>query len=368
MQSFLVKIHEDLRAKTNNSLVRVNIELFDSLGSLRSHLLSDMGANFHADCVFDYKRNRSKSSFDSNAYASLKDDEYISIVDDFRCDSVIENASKEEVEYINALVGSSLFSCLRMSIIYRKKLYGFVYFNSNEVGFFSCPNRADVFKLALEDIRLEVVDYLGEVDSISLVCNSYISSLRSKYYHVSSKDGEIDRIKSIVRFLLSKNKGYLSVSSKFAYDLVEFSPIHDIGKIAIPDNILFKESSLTKNEFDIIKSHPQLGWGIVRDIINDICFHEESKNIIKNIILYHHEKLNGSGYPFGLLEDEIPVEAKVLAVADIYDALTTERAYKPKFTHQKAMTVLRGMAVKNEIDDVLVESLDVFPLFYSECI
>jgi hypothetical protein len=79
MQSTLVKIHEDLRFKTNNSLVRVNIELFDSSGFLRSHLLSDMGSNFHTDFVFDYKSNLSKACFDFNAYASLGDDEYTRI-------------------------------------------------------------------------------------------------------------------------------------------------------------------------------------------------------------------------------------------------------------------------------------------------
>lgn len=362
MQSTLVKIHEELRIKTNNSLVRVNIELFDSSGFLRSHLLSDMGSNYHTDFVFDYKSNLSKTCFDFNAYASLGDDEYISIVDDFRCESERENSSKEERGIVSGLIESSLFSSIRMSIVYRKKLAGFVYFNSTEVDFFSFSNRIDIFKAALDEIRLEVVAYLESVRSISLVCDSYISALKSKYHHVSSNDGSIDRIKSIVRFLLSMNRDYLNVSSKFAYELVEFSPIHDVGKMAIPDNVLFKNGRLSESEFDVIKSHPELGLGIVKNTINNIDFCNESKRMIENIILYHHEKLNGTGYPFGLFGDDIPLEAKVLAVADIYDALTTERAYKPQFTHQEAMSTLREMARKNEIDGVLVESLNCISL------
>lgn len=102
---------------------------------------------------------------------------------------------------------------------------------------------------------------------------------------------------------------------------LEFACIlHDIGKIGIPDHVLNKTSTLDDREYTLIKSHPKIGY----DILKDIHFLDKAKDIV----LQHHERVDGQGYPDGLESDEICLEAKILAVADAYDAMSSQRVYR----------------------------------------
>jgi len=106
-------------------------------------------------------------------------------------------------------------------------------------------------------------------------------------------------------------------------EMIKFAAlVHDIGKIAVPAEILVKPSKLSKNEFNLIKDHPQYGYNFLKDLI-------PPWNIIATIALQHHEKLDGSGYPRGLREEEIVPEAKIVAVADVVEAISTHRPYRP---------------------------------------
>ncbi len=100
------------------------------------------------------------------------------------------------------------------------------------------------------------------------------------------------------------------------------SPMHDIGKIGIPDNVLLKPGKLDDDEWHIMRTHPQLGASIIGDHDNELM------RMSKEIALSHHEKWDGSGYPNGLKGEEIPLSGRIVAVADVFDALTTERPYK----------------------------------------
>jgi HD-GYP domain-containing protein (c-di-GMP phosphodiesterase class II) len=109
--------------------------------------------------------------------------------------------------------------------------------------------------------------------------------------------------------------------------------IHDLGKIAIPAEILAKPTKLTDIEFSLIKKHPEVAHSILRPI--------EFHNQMTTIILQHHERVNGSGYPFGLKEEEILLEAKILAVADVFEAMCSHRPYRPALGIELASVELR---------------------------
>lgn len=125
--------------------------------------------------------------------------------------------------------------------------------------------------------------------------------------------------------------------------------VHDIGKIGVPDTILNKTDKLTNEEFEIIKKHPEIGANIIENI----------KNLqpVKDIIEKHHEKLNGRGYPHGLKEAEIPIMARIITVADIFDALTSDRSYRSKMTTLEAVTLMFEMSKNNEIDMDILQML-----------
>lgn len=116
------------------------------------------------------------------------------------------------------------------------------------------------------------------------------------------------------------------------------STMHDIGKIAIPDSILLKPDKLTEEEFEVMKTHCSKGSEIL-SLINDIR-DDEYLRYCYDICKYHHEKWDGSGYPYGLKGDEIPIWAQIVSIADCYDALTAERPYKAAYSHEKAIYMI----------------------------
>ena len=154
----------------------------------------------------------------------------------------------------------------------------------------------------------------------------------------SNTGGHIKRTSEVVKMLISA----LCEDSEdsFYEDVIKAAPLHDLGKIAIPDSILTKPGRLTPEEFEYIKIHPKKGYSIVKTILRntqDECL----LKVAENIALYHHEKYDGTGYPDGLKGDAIPLEARIMAIADVYDALVSKRCYKESIPHEEAFKVIK---------------------------
>jgi HD-GYP domain-containing protein (c-di-GMP phosphodiesterase class II) len=128
----------------------------------------------------------------------------------------------------------------------------------------------------------------------------------------------------------------LRLSEKETEDIYISGLLHDIGKIGVPDHVLLKPGRLTDEEFQIIKQHPTIGYEILKQI--------PAMSAVLPGVLHHHEAVDGSGYPFGLVGNAIPLMARILAVADSFDAMTTTRAYRPKMPLEKALGILRSEA------------------------
>jgi len=126
--------------------------------------------------------------------------------------------------------------------------------------------------------------------------------------------------------------------------------LHDIGKIGVPDSILNKPGPLDANEWNVMRKHPEMGAKLVVPLGFD--------DVVTDVILHHHERWDGSGYPFGLSENDIPLPARVLAVADAYDAMTCERPYSTPVEMDDALTIIELSADKHfdpEIVDVFLK-------------
>ncbi len=122
--------------------------------------------------------------------------------------------------------------------------------------------------------------------------------------------------------------------------LYKSAPLHDIGKVGIPDRILLKPGKFEGNEFDIMKTHTTLGWNAITYAENALGAPVAFLRLAKEIALYHQEKWDGSGYPEGLRGEEIPLSARLMALADVYDALISRRIYKEGMSHDKARTII----------------------------
>ena len=153
------------------------------------------------------------------------------------------------------------------------------------------------------------------------------------------------------------------------------SPVHDIGKIGIPDNILLKEGKLTPEEWEVMKNHTQYGNNILKSnkFVNYYIKNQSEKGesleefghqlieTAANIALNHHERWNGSGYPLGLKGEQIPIEARITAVADVYDALRSHRPYKEPWSHEKCLAYIKSESEKQfdpQVVRVFLENIE----------
>jgi response regulator RpfG family c-di-GMP phosphodiesterase len=175
----------------------------------------------------------------------------------------------------------------------------------------------------------------------------------------------LERIRSYSHILAEelRRKGPYSqwIDNKFLENLYRSSPLHDIGKIGIPDNILLKPGTLTDEEFEVMKQHTVIGWQALGSTI--LAAGESFLDMAADIAKYHHEKYNGAGYPEGLREQEIPLAARIVAIADVFDALTSARVYKVAFRPELAFTMIkeeRGKHFDPIVVDAFVRRYDEF--------
>ena len=163
---------------------------------------------------------------------------------------------------------------------------------------------------------------------------------------VESRDnntgGHIKRTSAVINVFSHQLNNYidkLGIDENFLRQVEKAAPMHDLGKIAIDDAILRKPGKYTEEEYAHMKKHPLEGAKIVESILKDVE-DDDFLQITKNIALYHHEKWNGQGYPFGLSETNIPLEARIMALADVFDALVSKRCYKEAFSYNKAFSII----------------------------
>ena len=167
----------------------------------------------------------------------------------------------------------------------------------------------------------------------------------------NSTGGHIKRTSDLVRILVNeiKKDDRIRLSDEFCEKLIKAAPMHDLGKIAVDDRILRKPGRYDPSEYEEMKQHAAQGARIVHEILkntDDSYFHQ----IAENVAHYHHERWDGSGYPEGLTGDDIPIEARIMAIADVYDALVSKRVYKEKMSFEQAdEIILDGMGTQFDI-------------------
>lgn len=168
----------------------------------------------------------------------------------------------------------------------------------------------------------------------------------------NSTGGHIKRTSEGVRILIEqiKKEGKLNLSDEFCKAVIKAAPMHDLGKIAVDDAVLRKPGRFTDEEYAKMKLHAQEGARVIHEILKDTD-DEYFKVIAENVAHYHHERVDGSGYPKGLKGNEIPLEARIMAIADVYDALVSKRVYKEAFDFEKANSIImEGMGTQFDPD------------------
>ncbi|MBS0346430.1 MAG: two-component system response regulator [Proteobacteria bacterium] len=214
----------------------------------------------------------------------------------------------------------------------------------------------------LEQEVLRRTRELGLMQDATIVAMASLAETRD-----NETGNHIRRTQMYVRALARHLQRHPRFSSELSDENIELmyksAPLHDIGKVGIPDRILLKPGRLTPAEFEIMKTHTTLGMEAISRAASLFSLSASYLRYAKEIALSHQEKWDGSGYPQKLAGERIPLSARLMAVADVYDALISKRVYKPAFTHEEAGALLqqgRGTHFDPDILDAFIELQDEF--------
>ncbi len=258
---------------------------------------------------------------------------------------------KRYIEFVVTFVAASVLSVLISYIFLFKGIY-------ISVAYFIAPFVIGFFVI---NTIAAILQYLEKQLFYSEISRAHSLAIDSMALVVESRDIEtgahIKRtklyIKLLCSYMLEKGLYRERLSQEFSEIMYRASPLHDIGKVAIPDTILKKPGRLTREEFEVMKTHAIIG----KNILDNALIGDKDNKFLKvarNIAHYHHEKWDGTGYPQGLKGKNIPIEGRIMAIADVYDALTSKRVYKESFDFEIAEEIIVNEK-GNHFDPLLVE-------------
>ena len=223
-----------------------------------------------------------------------------------------------------------------------------------------------------------LANYNTELENEVAVKTSHIQNVQDSIITglakvVESRDnstgGHIERTSLIIRTFSSaliENSVELGITRQFVRNLIKAAPMHDIGKIGVDDYILRKPGNFTDEEYNMMKSHSAKGAAMLGTVLSEVD-DDDFVNIAINVAHYHHERWDGKGYPKGLSGEDIPIEARIMALADVLDALLSKRYYKEAFSFEKAIGIIAdGLGTQFDpiIGRLFVENSEDFRRLY----
>lgn len=253
-------------------------------------------------------------------------------------------------EHSRKLTTEGYGSSYTLPMYLNNMFFGFIFFNSYA-------------KDSFDSKLLPTLDLYGHLISLTVInelsiIHTMLAAIRTAREMTSLRDVEtgahLDRMAHYARFIAKTLAPKYGFSDEYIEHLFLFAPLHDIGKIGIPDRILHKQGPLSDEEREIMRQHARTGRDIVDSMLEEFGLNSlPFVDVLRNITEFHHEKMDASGYPLGLAGKDIPIEARIIAVADMFDALTSRRPYKHAWNNEEAFRLLRTLAgTKLDVDSI----------------
>jgi HD-GYP domain-containing protein (c-di-GMP phosphodiesterase class II) len=261
-----------------------------------------------------------------------------------RCPRLVQDLAifaKGEHVHTKSLATKDYKASYTMPLYQSGTFLGFLFFNSNQIHPFvpEVLRQVDIYG------HLIALMAISELTAVRALLSAVRVARNMTHYRDTDTGAHIDRTAHYARLIALEIADHHQLTDEQIEHIFMFSPLHDIGKIGIPDSILRKPGKLDEEETRVMMTHPEKGGEIINAILKDFGLgtfaHVE---ILRNIAVYHHEAIDGSGYPKGLKGDEIPIEARISSVADIFDALTSQRTYKDPWSNEDAFEQLGQLA------------------------
>jgi HD-GYP domain-containing protein (c-di-GMP phosphodiesterase class II) len=256
-------------------------------------------------------------------------------------------------EHTHRIAEESYGASYTVPMYFNGDFFGFIFFNSYRKNVF------DEEMLCLLDMFVHLISLvvIGELTSM----RTLVSGVRAARNFANMRDTEtgahLERMSRYARIVAKELAPKYGFDDEYIEHVFLFSPLHDIGKIGIPDSVLLKSGLLDTNEREVMKTHSEKGRRLIDGMLRDFGLESfEYLNILRNIAEHHHETMDGKGYPHGLQGGNIPIESRIVAVADIFDALTSKRPYKEAWSVDEAFKELRKLS-GSKLDPDCVEAL-----------
>ena len=253
----------------------------------------------------------------------------------------LEALYRNTTEHSRKLTTQGYGSSYTLPMYLNDTFFGFVFFNSY---------KKDTFSAEL----LPGLDLYGHLISLTVISeltiiHTMLAAVRTARDMTAHRDIEtgahLDRMARYARFIAKELAPKYGFGDEYIEHLFLFAPLHDIGKIGVPDSILHKKGPLNAEEIEVMKQHAHKGREIVDAMLVEFGLDSlPYMDVLRNITEFHHERMDASGYPQGLRDSAIPIEARIIAVADMFDALTSRRPYKRAWTNKEAFALLRTLA------------------------
>ncbi len=263
---------------------------------------------------------------------------------------------KKEYGYFKRLGREGYAASYTMPFFDNGVFIGFIFFNSHQ---------ADVFT---DDVlhELDIVCHLisllvvNEMEAVHALTAAVKTTEHITHVRDTETGSHLDRMSRYSRIIAVCLADKYNLDDAYIEHILSFSTLHDIGKVGIPDSILLKPGKLTIEETETMRTHARRGREIIDDLISNFGLgHFDFVSVLRNIAEYHHEAINGSGYPDGKKGTQIPLEARIVAVADVFDALTSDRSYKKAWSNDEAFAMLEKMAdvtLDRDCVDAIIDS------------
>ena len=230
---------------------------------------------------------------------------------------------------------------------------GFLFLNSREANVFT-EDVLDQLDIYGHLIALMVTSEIAAVHTLAAMVKATGHITHQRDPETGSHLDRMSRFSLLIANALSEKN---ELDDDYIQHVFMFSPLHDIGKIGIPDHILLKPGKLSEEEMVVMKTHAEKGREMIDDLLVSFGLENVAHvDILRNIASYHHESINGSGYPDSRRGEDIPLEARIVAVADVFDALTSRRSYKEAWTNEEAFATLQQLA-GDKLDQDCVDAL-----------
>lgn len=326
-------LHSHLR-RAVPAVDRMAVALYDpQMDHLKTFVHSTMGG----DPLRTYQYKLS----DSPSLLAIKEAGQPRVIDDI---GLTLTADTEHTRWVKSMGYRSSYT---VPMFHQGVFEGFLFFDSCQPAAFT-PETIDRLGIYVNLIMLMVSHELTTVRALlgSIQVARDFTSLRDE-----ETGAHLERMSRFCRLIARGLAKSHNLSDEFIEQLFLFAPLHDIGKVGIPDSVLRKPGTFTPEERKTMESHVQLGSRMVDRLIDDFELGTVAGiSILRNLVAFHHEFLDGSGYPHNAVRGDIPIEARIVTAADIFDALTSKRIYKEAWSIDRALAALDEMAAEGKVD------------------